>query len=184
MELPKSTFERYLTRSRTEKKGVKLDTELTADDMKELVVRFKAYYKRTEGNRFPLRAARAADRGRQGRVPQLGERARDHVYRRMNDIPLLVGHRSQRPVHGLRQYGRDQRHRRRLYAQPVHRREKAVRRVPHERAGRGRRGRHSHPAVDRAAAQEVMPEVYEQFANIAETLEKALSRHAGHGIHH
>ena len=32
-----------------EAKGVKLDTELNADDMKELVVRFKACYREAKG---------------------------------------------------------------------------------------------------------------------------------------
>ena len=61
--------------------------------------------------------------------------------------PLRLGHRRQRPVHGLRQHRRYLRHRRRLHPQPRHRRKEAVRRVPDERAGRGRRGRRPHPAA-------------------------------------
>ena len=54
---------------------------------------------------------------------------------------------------------------------PVHRREEALRRVPDQRPGRGRRGRHPHPAAHRHTCRRIMPDVYEQFVNIATTLE-------------
>ena len=67
------------------KKGVKLDTELDADDMKELVSRFKAYYKENKGTDFPtepkaqlLEAVKAVFRS--------WENPRAIVYRRMNDM--------------------------------------------------------------------------------------------------
>ena len=53
-------------------------------------------------------------------------------------------HRGQRADHGVRQQGRRLRHRRRVHPQPGHRRERAVRRLPEERAGRRRRRRHPH----------------------------------------
>ena len=59
-----------------------------------------------------------------------------------------LGHRGQRAGHGVRQYGRDLGHRRRLHAQSVDRREEALRRIPHQRAGRGRGRRHPHAAGD------------------------------------
>ena len=40
MELPKSNFEQFIDQVK-DKKGVKMDTELDADDMNELVVQFK-----------------------------------------------------------------------------------------------------------------------------------------------
>src|SRR5258708_36364658 len=45
-------FENELTRLK-EEKGVKLDTELSADDLKELVKRYKAVYKSHVGKDFP-----------------------------------------------------------------------------------------------------------------------------------
>ncbi len=59
-----------------------------------------------------------------------------------------LGHRGQCPGHGVRQYGRDLRHRRRVYAQSLDRREKALRRVSDQRAGRRRGRRHPHAAGD------------------------------------
>uniref|UniRef100_A0A0N4ZZV6 LigA n=1 Tax=Parastrongyloides trichosuri TaxID=131310 RepID=A0A0N4ZZV6_PARTI len=61
--------------------------------------------------------------------------------------PRKLGHGRQRPVDGVRQYGRDLGHRRRLHPQPLDGREQAVRRVPDQRPGRGRGGRHPHAAV-------------------------------------
>ena len=46
---------------------------------------------------------------------------------------------------GLRQQGRQLRHRRLLHPRPEHRRERLLRRLPDQRPGRGRRGRHPHP---------------------------------------
>lgn len=53
-------------------------------------------------------------------------------------------HRRQRAVHGVRQHGRHQRHRRPLHAQPGDGGGHHLRRVPHQRSGRGRGGRHPH----------------------------------------
>ena len=52
MEIPKSYFERILDEIKASK-GVTYDTELTADDMKEIIVRFKAIYKENKGEEFP-----------------------------------------------------------------------------------------------------------------------------------
>ena len=47
MELSKKRFEEIIDQKKAEK-GVKLDTELDTDDMKDLVNRFKAFYKEEE----------------------------------------------------------------------------------------------------------------------------------------
>ena len=52
MELSKKRFEEIIDQLKAEK-GVKLDTELDTDDMKELVKRFKAFYKEEKGEDFP-----------------------------------------------------------------------------------------------------------------------------------
>ena len=44
MEIPKSYFEKIIDEVK-EAKGVHYDTELTAEDLKDLISRFKAVYK-------------------------------------------------------------------------------------------------------------------------------------------
>lgn len=89
MELPKSYFEKVIDEMK-EAKGVKLDTELTAEDLKELVNKFKAIYKEQKGTDFPsepkeqlLEAIKAVFRS--------WDNPRANVYRRMNDIPYSWG---------------------------------------------------------------------------------------------
>ena len=85
MEIPKSTFEKIIDEVK-KAKGVKFDVELDADDMKDLIGRFKAYYKEQKGSDFPqdpkeqlMEAVKAVFRS--------WNNPRAIVYRRMNDIP-------------------------------------------------------------------------------------------------
>ena len=85
MEVPKSHFERVLDEVK-EKKNVKFDTDLTADDLKEIITIFKGIYKDTMGEEFPqdpktqlMEAVKAVFRS--------WDNERAIVYRRMNDIP-------------------------------------------------------------------------------------------------
>ncbi|MBE6126320.1 MAG: pyruvate, phosphate dikinase [Erysipelotrichaceae bacterium] len=89
MGLPKSTFEVIIDEMK-EAKGVKLDTELDADDMKEMTARFKAYYKKNMNADFPqdakvqlMEAIKAVFRS--------WNNDRAIYYRRMNDIPSSWG---------------------------------------------------------------------------------------------
>ncbi len=89
MELSKKRFEEIIDQLK-EEKGVKLDTELDTDDMKELVVRFKAFYKSEKGEDFPtdpkvqlMEAVKAVFRS--------WDNPRANVYRRMNEIPYDWG---------------------------------------------------------------------------------------------
>src|SRR5690606_23424696 len=52
MEIPKSDFERVLDEIK-EKKGYKTDSDMTADDLKEVIAQFKALYKKELGSDFP-----------------------------------------------------------------------------------------------------------------------------------
>ena len=52
MGLEKSRFERIIDDMK-EKKGVKMDTELDVNDLKEMVVKFKDFYKEELGKDFP-----------------------------------------------------------------------------------------------------------------------------------
>ena len=89
MELPKSTFEQFIDQVK-DKKGVKMDNELDADDMSELIVLFKDHYKKSLGEDFPqdpkkqlMEAVRAVFRS--------WDNPRANTYRRMNDIPHSWG---------------------------------------------------------------------------------------------
>ena len=85
MEIPKSHFERILDQIK-EEKGAKFDTDLTADDLKEVIEKFKSIYKEAMGADFPqdpkeqlMEAVKAVFRS--------WDNPRAIVYRRMNDIP-------------------------------------------------------------------------------------------------
>ena len=84
-ELPKSNFERIIDEIK-ESKGVKLDTELTADDLKDMVARFKQYYKEKMGEDFPQEPKKQLIEAVQA-VFRSWDNPRAIVYRRMNDIP-------------------------------------------------------------------------------------------------
>ncbi len=86
MEVPKSFFEKIIDEIK-EEKGIKFDTELTVDDLKELVVRFKAVYKENmNGEEFPQDPVEQL-MGAVKAVFRSWDNPRAIVYRRMNDIP-------------------------------------------------------------------------------------------------
>ncbi len=86
MEVPKSYFEKIIDEMK-EAKGVHFDTELTAEDLKELAERFKAVYKEAmNGEDFP-QDPKAQLMGAVKAVFRSWDNPRAIVYRRMNDIP-------------------------------------------------------------------------------------------------
>ncbi len=89
MEVGKKYFEQLIDQMK-EKKGVKFDVELTAEDLKDLAGQFKAEYKAKLGTDFPsdpkvqlYEAIRAVFRS--------WDNPRANVYRRDNDIPYSWG---------------------------------------------------------------------------------------------
>jgi len=89
MEVGKKYFEELIDKMK-EEKGVKLDVELTAADLKELAEQFKAEYKSKIGSDFPsdpkeqlIGAVKAVFRS--------WDNPRANVYRRDNDIPYSWG---------------------------------------------------------------------------------------------
>ena len=89
MEVGKKYFEELIDAMK-EKKGVKQDVELTAEDLKELANQFKAEYKEKIGADFPddpkeqlMGAIKAVFRS--------WDNPRANVYRRDNDIPYSWG---------------------------------------------------------------------------------------------
>ena len=86
MEVPKSYFEKIIDEMK-EAKGVHYDTELTAEDLKELAVKFKAVYKEAmNGEEFP-QEPKDQLMGAVKAVFRSWDNPRAIVYRRMNDIP-------------------------------------------------------------------------------------------------
>ncbi len=89
MEIEKPKFEKIIDELK-EQKGVKLDTELDANDLKEMIVRYKALYKAEKGTDFPqdptyqlMEAVKAVFRS--------WDNPRAITYRRLNDIPSSWG---------------------------------------------------------------------------------------------
>ena len=79
MEVPKSYFEKIIDEMK-EAKGVHFDTELTADDLKDLANRFKAVYKECDERRgVPAGSQGSADGRCEGRVPFLGQPPRHRI---------------------------------------------------------------------------------------------------------
>ena len=86
MEVPKSYFEKIIDEMK-EAKGVHFDTDLTADDLKELAEKFKAVYKEAmNGEEFP-QDPKEQLMGAVKAVFRSWDNPRAIVYRRMNDIP-------------------------------------------------------------------------------------------------
>ena len=89
MELPKKNFEEIIDEKKREK-GVTADTDLDANDLREIIVKFKEFYYKNKGENFPdnpkaqlLAAVKAVFRS--------WNNPRAIYYRRMNDIPSSWG---------------------------------------------------------------------------------------------
>ena len=168
MEIPKSFFERVLDDIK-ESKGAKYDTDLTADDMKEVVVRFKEIYKEKMGVEFPqdpkvqlMEAIKAVFRS--------WDNPRAIYYRRMNDIPsdwgtavnvqsMVFGNMGNTSGTGVAFTRDPSTGEKKLYGEYLIN-------AQGEDVVAGIRTPQKIETL-----QQVMPEVYEQFVNIAHTLE-------------
>ena len=89
MEVGKKYFEALIDEMK-EAKGVKMDTELTAEDLKELAGQFKAEYKAKLGTDFPSDPVEQL-MGAVKAVFRSWDNPRANVYRRENDIPYSWG---------------------------------------------------------------------------------------------
>ena len=89
MEVGKKYFEQLIDQMK-EKKGVTLDVELTADDLKVLAGQFKAEYKAKIGEDFPTDPKEQL-MGAIKAVFRSWDNPRANVYRRDNDIPYSWG---------------------------------------------------------------------------------------------
>ena len=168
MEIPKSFFERVLDEIK-ESKGAKYDTDLNAEDMKEIVVRFKEIYKEKMGVEFPqdpkvqlMEAIKAVFRS--------WDNPRAIYYRRMNDIPsdwgtavnvqsMVFGNMGNTSGTGVAFTRDPSTGEKKLYGEDLIN-------AQGEDVVAGIRTPQKIETL-----QQVMPEVYEQFVNIAQTLE-------------
>ncbi len=89
MEVSKSEFEKLIDKKK-EEKGVKLDVELSAEDLHDLAEQFKAKYKEALGEDFPA-DPKAQLYGAIKAVFRSWDNPRANVYRRDNDIPYSWG---------------------------------------------------------------------------------------------
>ena len=168
MEIPKSFFERVLDEIK-ESKGAKYDTDLNAEDMKEIVVRFKEIYKEKMGVEFPqdpkvqlMEAIKAVFRS--------WDNPRAIYYRRVNDIPsdwgtavnvqsMVFGNMGNTSGTGVAFTRDPSTGEKKLYGEYLIN-------AQGEDVVAGIRTPQKIETL-----QQVMPEVYEQFVNIAQTLE-------------
>lgn len=135
MGIEKKKFDDILD-SQKYKNNCILDTDLTADNLKEIVSLYKALYLKEKGEEFPqdpkaqlLEAVKAVFRS--------WNNPRAITYRRLNDIPSSWGTAVNVQTMVFGNMGNDCGTGVGVYPQPFHRREEAIRRIPYERAGRG-----------------------------------------------
>ena len=169
MELPKANFEKIITEVKS-RKNIEFDIDLDTDDMKELVKLYKAYYKEQMGVDFPtdpkvqlFESVKAVFRS--------WNNQRAIIYRRMNDIPyswgtavnvqsMVFGNMGLDSGTGVAFTRNPSTGERKLYGE-------FLMNAQGEDVVAGIRTPQS---IDHL--KEIMPEVYEQFATIANTLEK------------
>ena len=142
MEIPKDKFEHILQEQKAAQ-GVTQDQELSVESLLAVIDKSKALYRQEIEEDFPEDVTRQLFLSIEA-VFRSWNNHRAIVYRNLNKIDQS-GDRRQYPDNGLRQHGRRLGQRRGLLAQPFHRREEAVRRIPDQRAGRGRGGGRAHP---------------------------------------
>ena len=162
-------------------RGAAADVDLSADDLRGAGGGVPGY--------LPARGRRAVPAGSESAaatVDRCGVRLVEHAA--SAHLPSRVphrrrpGHRGERRADGVRQHGRRLCHRCLLHPQPVDRGARALRRVPGERPGRGRRGGHPHAA---AAGRDGRPDgrCLPAAGRADGHARAALRRHAGHRVH-
>ncbi len=174
-------------------KGVELDTELDADDLKRIAALYKARVEKELGKPFPEDVQEQLWGAIGAVFGSLAQPARQHLSQ-AEQYSRGLGHGGDRAGHGVRQSRRDLGHRRRLHPRSGDRRKAALWRIPGQCPGRGCGGGHPHAAADlqdRARApgrQEGLDGRGDaqglcRTGGHRRTAGTALPRHAGRGIH-
>ena len=122
-------------------KGATSDTELDAEDLKALTATYKELVLEHAGREFPQDPREQMDLAVMA-VFNSWNSDRAVLYRRQERIPADLGTAVSIVAMVFGNLGDDSGHRRGVHPRPGHRRPGRVRRLPAERAGRGRRGRH------------------------------------------
>ena len=128
-------------------RGIKLDNEMTVDELKQLVTLFKAAIKEQTGKDFPndpmeqLWGAICA-------VFDSWMNERAILYRKMEGNTRRMGYGRYGYGHGVRQHGTDISHRRMLQPRRRNGRKQLQWRIPCQRARRRRGGRNTHTAAN------------------------------------
>lgn len=169
MEVEKAKFEKILDEVK-EENGAKFDTDLTADNLKEVVRRYKELFKKEKGFDFPqdpkeqlMEAVKAVFRS--------WDNPRAIVYRRLNDIPSDWGTavNVQEMVYG--NMGNDSGTGVAFTRDPATGEKKLYGEFLMNAQGEDVvAGIRTPQSIDQL--KDIMPEVYEQFAKYAEILEK------------
>ena len=144
MEIDKRKFDAIFDGAK-EAKGCESDVDLTADDLKDIIVKYKELVKQEMGRDFPqvpkdqlMEAVMAVFRS--------WNNDRAILYRKLNEIPDSINTRSS-VVHGIRKHGKHFRYRRGIYEKRSYRRKGSLRRIPGKRPGRGRCSRYKDAAA-------------------------------------
>jgi pyruvate,orthophosphate dikinase len=169
MDVEKPKFEKILDAVK-EENGAKFDTDLTAENLKEVVKRYKEMYKKEKGAEFPqepriqlMEAVKAVFRS--------WDNPRANVYRRLNDIPgdwgtavnvqeMVYGNMGNTSGTGVAFTRNPSTGEKKLYGE-------FLMNAQGEDVVAGIRTPQS---IDQM--KEINPEAYNQFTNIADTLEK------------
>ncbi len=169
MEVDKPKFEKILDAVKSEN-GAKFDTDLTAANLREVVKRYKELYKKEKGSEFPqdpkiqlMEAVKAVFRS--------WDNPRANVYRRLNDIPgdwgtavnvqeMVYGNMGDDSGTGVAFTRNPSTGEKKLYGE-------FLMNAQGEDVVAGIR---TPKTIDHM--KEINPEAYNQFVNIAETLEK------------
>ena len=134
--IEKDDFEdTYSKRPSRQKRKAKLDTDLTADDLKGLAEQFKALVKKKTKSRFSARTRRKQLDMARDAVFRSWHNPRANHYRRMNEISVDLGTGVNVQTMVFGNLGETSATGRRIYARPRDRQEGLLWRVPDERPG-------------------------------------------------
>ena len=136
-----------------------------------LVDSYKGIVERHTGQPFPQDPDEQLRGRHRGGVPQL-ERRPGRRLPRARAHRARPRHRRQRPGDGLRQPRRPVGDRRRLHPRPGDRGQGRLRRLPRQRPGRGRGGRHPQHRAARRRSKDSFPKVHAELLAIFERLER------------
>ncbi|MGI6236495.1 MAG: pyruvate, phosphate dikinase [Candidatus Excrementavichristensenella sp.] len=169
MEIPRAKFERLLDMLK-EEKGVEFDTDLDADDMKNAVALFKNLYYEEKGTFFPQNPREQLMESIKA-VFRSWDNSRAIYYRRMNDIPgdwgtavnvqsMVFGNMGETSGTGVAFTRDPSTGENKLYGEYL------INAQGEDVVAGTRTPEHIETLKD------IMPEVYDEFAQIAKTLEK------------